>query len=61
MNLYSKRLVLLILSESPVDTRIINEVRTELQLYKGVYKAVKRVADASKISGIIDTQKTVGG
>ena len=45
----------------PVDTRIINEVRTGVATYEGVYKAVKRVADASKISGIIDTQKTVGG
>ena len=45
----------------PVDTRIINEVRTGVATYEGVYKTVKRVADASKISGIIDTQKTVGG
>lgn len=44
-----------------VDTRIINEVRTGVATYEGVYKTVKRVADNTKITGIIDSQTQVGG
>ena len=44
-----------------VDTRIIKEARTGEAKYEGTYKTKKKVADESKITGIIDTQKDVGG
>ncbi len=44
-----------------IDTRIINEVRSGTATYEGIYKTKKRVADESKITGIIDSQKDVGG
>lgn len=44
-----------------VDTRIVNETRTGIATYEGVYKTVKRVADNTKITGIIDSQAQVGG
>lgn len=45
----------------PIDTRIIEEVRGGIATYEGIYKTKKKVADNSKISGIIDSQKDVGG
>ncbi|MFK7817689.1 MAG: pectate lyase [Planctomycetaceae bacterium] len=44
-----------------VDARIIQEVRRGTATYEGIYKTRKRVADKSKITGIIDSQKDVGG
>ncbi|MCO8121002.1 pectate lyase [Stieleria sp. TO1_6] len=44
-----------------VDTRVIQEVRSGTATYEGVYKTLKRVADTSKPTGIIDSQKNVGG
>lgn len=44
-----------------VDSRIVNEVRTGVATYEGVYKTVKRVADNTKKTGIIDSQTQVGG
>ena len=44
-----------------VDTRIIEEVRSGTATFEGIYKTKKRVADKSKITGIIDSQKDVGG
>lgn len=44
-----------------VDTRIIEEVRRGTATYEGIYKSRKRVADESKITGIIDSQDDVGG
>ena len=46
----------------PIDTRIIKEVRGGYATYEGKsYKEEHQVADAQKISGIIDTQADVGG
>lgn len=44
-----------------IDTRIVQEARTGTATYEGVYKTKKRVADNSKITGIIDSQNDVGG
>ena len=44
-----------------VDLRIIEEARNGEATYEGIYKTMKKVADKSKITGIIDTQKDVGG
>ena len=45
-----------------VDTRIIKETRGGFATYEGAsYKKEHKVADPSKICGIIDTQKDVGG
>lgn len=44
-----------------VDTRIINEARTGVATYEGVYKTIKKVADKTKKTGIIDSQTQVGG
>jgi pectate lyase len=45
-----------------VDTRIIKETRGGFATYEGVsYEKEREVADPSKICGIIDTQKDVGG
>jgi len=44
-----------------VDTRIVEEVRSGTATHEGVYKTRKRVADQSKITGIIDSQQDVGG
>ncbi len=45
-----------------VDVRIIDEVRNGHATYEGLtYKTKKTVADQSKICGIIDSQKDVGG
>lgn len=45
-----------------VDTRIIREVRNGIASYEGAaYKQKKKVADKSLITGIIDSQKEVGG
>ncbi len=44
-----------------VDTRIINEARNGTATYEGIYKTKKKVADESKITGIIDSQNDVGG
>ena len=44
-----------------VDARIIEEARNGTATYEGVYKTKKAVADKSKITGIIDSQKDVGG
>ncbi len=44
-----------------VDTRIVKEARNGTATYEGVYKTKKRVADNSKITGIIDSQNDVGG
>ncbi len=45
-----------------VDTRIIKETRGGFATYEGVgYKEESKVADPSKICGIIDTQNDVGG
>lgn len=44
-----------------VDTRVIEEARSGTATYEGVYKTKKRVADKSKITGIIDSQNDVGG
>lgn len=44
-----------------VDARIIEEARTGEATYEGIYKTKKRVADQSVITGIIDSQKDVGG
>jgi pectate lyase len=46
----------------PVDTRIIKEVRGGYATFEGKsYKQNQQVADPDKVSGIIDTQKDVGG
>jgi pectate lyase len=45
-----------------VDTRIIEETRNGFATYEGVsYEKEHKVSDSSKICGIIDTQKDVGG
>lgn len=44
-----------------VDTRIIEDARKGTATFEGVYKTRKTVADKSKITGIIDSQKDVGG
>jgi pectate lyase len=44
-----------------VDSRIIEETRTGKATYEGIYKTKKKVSDESKITGIIDSQKDVGG
>lgn len=44
-----------------VDARVIKEVRAGTATYEGVYKTKKRVADQSKVTGIIDSQNDVGG
>ncbi len=44
-----------------VDARIIEEARTGKANFEGIYKTMKKVADPSKITGIIDSQKDVGG
>jgi pectate lyase len=45
-----------------VDARIIQEVRDGVATYEGAaYKEKKKVADKSVITGIIDSQKEVGG
>lgn len=45
-----------------VDTRIVEETRNGNATYEGVfYKNEKRVADKSKITGIIDSPADVGG
>lgn len=44
-----------------VDTRIIAETRAGTATFEGIYKTVKKVADPSKVVGIIDSQKDVGG
>ncbi len=44
-----------------VDARIVREVRDGTATYEGVYKSRKRVADESKVTGIIDSQNDVGG
>lgn len=45
-----------------VDARIIQEVRDGVATYEGpAYKEKKKVADKSVVSGIIDSQKDVGG
>lgn len=44
-----------------VDTRIIQEVRNGTATYEGIYKTMKRVANKTKITGIIDSQNDVGG
>ncbi|YCM42512.1 hypothetical protein V2O64_14470 [Verrucomicrobiaceae bacterium 227] len=44
-----------------VDTRIIGEVRNGTATYEGVYDTRKKVADKSKVTGIIDSQNDVGG
>lgn len=45
-----------------VDTRIIRETRSGTATFEGAtYKKEKRVADASKMCGMIDSQKDVGG
>ena len=44
-----------------VDARIIKEARHGTATYEGVYKTKKKVADKSKITGIIDSQNNVGG
>ncbi|TWT87192.1 hypothetical protein Mal64_27300 [Pseudobythopirellula maris] len=45
----------------PVDTRVVQEVRSGTATYEGVYDQRKKVADASLPSGIIDSQNDVGG
>ena len=44
-----------------VDTRIVEEAENGTATYEGIYKTKKRVADQSKITGIIDSQNDVGG
>ena len=44
-----------------VDARIIEETRNGNATYEGIYKTKKTVADKSRICGIIDSQKDVGG
>lgn len=44
-----------------VDNRIVKEVRTGVATFEGIYKTKKKVADISKVSGIIDSQNDVGG
>lgn len=44
-----------------VDRRIAEEARSGTATYEGVYKTKKRVADNSRITGIIDSQNDVGG
>lgn len=44
-----------------VDTRIVEEVRNGTATYEGAYKTMKNVRDKSKVTGIIDSQKDVGG
>ena len=45
-----------------VDTRIIDEVKKGYATYEGVsYKEAKEVKDKSKATGIIDSQRDVGG
>jgi pectate lyase len=46
----------------PIDTRIINEASTGIATFEGEgYKKKRKVADESKICGIIDSQNDVGG
>ncbi|WP_442511897.1 pectate lyase family protein [Novipirellula sp. SH528] len=44
-----------------VDRRIVEEVRTGTATFEGVYDTTKKVVDASKVTGIIDSQNDVGG
>ena len=44
-----------------VDRRIIEETRTGTATFEGIYKTVKKVADPTKVVGIIDSQNDVGG
>lgn len=45
-----------------IDNRIIDEVRNGYATYEGAsYKKLKKVKDASKKTGIIDSQEDVGG
>ncbi len=44
-----------------IDTRIIEETRTGTATYEGSYEQRHKVADSSKICGIIDSQNDVGG
>ncbi|WP_246146703.1 pectate lyase family protein [Rubripirellula lacrimiformis] len=44
-----------------IDTRIVEETRTGTATYEGIYDTVKKVADPSKVTGIIDSQNDVGG
>lgn len=44
-----------------VDARIIEEARTGKANFEGIYKTKKNVPDESKVTGIIDSQKDVGG
>ena len=45
-----------------IDTRIINEAREGYATFEGKsYKKEHKVTDSTKVCGIIDTQKDVGG
>ena len=44
-----------------VDSRVIEEVRNGTATYEGIYKTKQEVTDQSQITGIIDSQKDVGG
>ena len=44
-----------------IDQRIINETKNGTATYEGNYEEIRKVADLSKITGIIDSQKDVGG
>jgi pectate lyase len=44
-----------------VDSRIIEEAHSGKASYEGIYKTLKKVADVSKVTGIIDSQNDVGG
>ena len=44
-----------------LDTRIIKEARTGTATYEGGYEQRHKVADSSKMCGIIDSQSDVGG
>jgi pectate lyase len=48
-------------NRDPVDSRIVEEVRNGTATFEGVYKTMKRVADKSRTTGIIDSQNDVGG
>ncbi|PIB35724.1 pectate lyase [Reichenbachiella sp. 5M10] len=44
-----------------LDTRIVEETRTGIATYEGSYEQKHKVADSSKMCGIIDSQNDVGG
>lgn len=44
-----------------VDPGRVEETRTGSATHEGVYKTKKRVVDKTKVTGIIDSQKDVGG